>query len=469
MEQINLTNIFLLAGSFMLIGATNKMYLRYKKYIFGDVKKSLAQIHILIFLVVYIFISILFSIDYERFLENGYSIEQPSEIWYAVIDNAVDPIYKLEDYNTFPEYFDAIDLSYFNPIEPIEPEEPIKEEAELDQSFNTRLDAYEAELEQYNLDLEQYNIDKQTFDQNWDEFNQNNVINTPTKMFNDIMSHPELMEADGYTKLADVQSFQMLFNSNLWQTNQVKISNRLSANVLTSDFIVPLRLIERDAFWLPSSIALMIPVLFFTIALVRFVYLPLKTPKIYLEELRNINRFTAFLNYNVKFNNNEKNLLEESLRGINEDYFFEVAGTIFTSETVESSEKYEEVTSIFNFQFLSLYFSLFQVMLNEGITDEGLASLELAQYQGEKYYKSIDRLYQAKKSALNSVRLVIIVIGVAVPLLTKSNVTDLYLIYIYGSGYTMTILFYIVILSLFAIATRTYSDNKIIKREGRYL
>lgn len=468
-EQINIVNVFLIVLSFLLIMGTKPLYQSYKQYIYGDTKKSMLKEHIAFFSVIYIFILFLFNINYEDFLESSLSFDRPDEIWYNVVTNGYDAIYQLQNFDTFPEYFDKLGLTYFNPIEPNKPEKPKKDPGEFERDYEEKMNNYEAELEQYEQNLAQYKEDKALFEQQWETFAKENVINTPAKAYRDITSHPELTNEDGYLYVMDVDTFKMFFASKLWEDNQIKISKDLSENIFTSNYIINLRLNQQSAFLLPNYIALMAPAIFFTIIAIRFIYLPLKTPKLYLAELRNINRFTAFLNYNVKFNNNESNLLIESLRGIEQDYFFDFAGQVFTSETVSSKDKYEEVSSVFNFQFLSLYFSLFQVMLNEGVTEEGLNSLELAQFQGEKYYKSIDMLFQAKKSALSSVRMVVIVIGGAVPLLTKKNVTDLYLCYLYSDGYMMTIVFYCVIIGIFAIAVRTYSDNKIIRKEGRYI
>lgn len=469
MLQINWINIFLLLFSVIIINGTKPLYFKYKDYIYGGIKKSMVQIHVIFFILIYGFISVLFSVNYETFLEPNLSFDEPKGIWYTVLSNASTGIYNLEQASSLPEYFEMQGWRTNKPIEPVKPVKPERGAKEFELDYEARLATYEEAVKTYETNLEQYKKDKKEYDEYWDNFMETEELNTPQKVYNDIISHEELLGEDGYKYLKDVDSFEMLLSSSIWDDNSIKISKNLSNDVFVSDFIINLRLNQSTAFLLPNFIALMIPALFFTIILVRLVYLPLKTPKIYINELRNINRFTAFLNYNVKFNNNEKVLLNESLRGIEQDYFFETAGKILTSETVNSKEKYEELLHVFNFQFLSLYFSLFQVMLNEGVTPEGLSSLELAQFQGEKYYKSIDRLYQAKKSALSSVRMVILVIGGAVPILTKKNVTDLYLCYLYSDGYMATIIFYSVILGIFVAAVLTYSDNKIIKKEGRYI
>lgn len=242
-------------------------------------------------------------------------------------------------------------------------------------------------------------------------------------------------------------------------TDKMAIAPKFIANINTN---IP------NKFW-ASPIKFIAPSLFMATLLFHFWFYNKKIVKTYVTELYTINKFCGFLTYNLTYRNNSKVLIEETLSSIEDCQFSRDFATIFFEKGIPMGEKLSNIAEIYNYKFFEMYLSIAQIIFEEGVSRETLKSLAIIQALGDDYYDKIDLFFRAKKGAMGQITM-IIVIGSIIPFMIKNSVGDMLLTYFASdSGYMFMMVFYTIQIGIFIKISRIYKDNKLIRKEGRYV
>lgn len=225
----------------------------------------------------------------------------------------------------------------------------------------------------------------------------------------------------------------------------------------------------RNTFFLKFKYVLIIPALFFGILFFCFILMPDQMVKMYLNELYTINKFCGFLSYNMAYRNNARILIEESLHSIDSGKFAEDFAIIFFEKDRKMIDKINDISQIYSFKFFEMYLGIVNIIFDEGVSESTLKSLGIIQQFGDEYYNQADLFFKSKKAARGQL-LMIIIICMLIPIMVKFQVSSMLSLYITtGAGYNFTIGVYIAWFGLICLIFNMYKDNKIVRKEGRYV
>ncbi len=226
---------------------------------------------------------------------------------------------------------------------------------------------------------------------------------------------------------------------------------------------------RRNVFILPTNLVLIIPSLMFGTLFFMFLLMPGPMVKMYLNELYTINRFCGFLAYNMSYRSNARVLIEETLQSLEACKFAEDFAIIFFEKDRDMTDKIQDIAQIYSYKFFEMYLGIVNIIFDEGVSDSTLKSLSIIQQFGDEYYNQADMFFKSKKGAIGSL-MMIIMICMALPIMVKTNVGAMFIFYLTTpTGYTFTIGAYLVWFGLICVIYNLYKNNKIVRKEGRYV
>lgn len=208
-----------------------------------------------------------------------------------------------------------------------------------------------------------------------------------------------------------------------------------------------------------------IPLLMAQLFLV-FIYYPLKSPKVYLKELNNINRFVNFVVYNIEYYQNEKTIVTESLNSIEKDSFYNDVVYLYDQE-LDSKERFRILTSVYDFKFLFTFLNLFAITLEKGLSEESLLSLGVVQQQGNDYYTNMTHLFTAKKGAAGTIFFINVIL--VIMMIIVRNALGIGYVYFIHDKYMLFLAYFLGTFGLIVIVAMKTKSNKLLYKEGRYV
>lgn len=225
----------------------------------------------------------------------------------------------------------------------------------------------------------------------------------------------------------------------------------------------------RNEFILPWPLPLIFPSLLLGSFVFFFILMPDAMVKMYIDELYTINKFCGFLSYNMAYRSNARVLIEETLQSLEACKFAEDFAIIFFEKDRAMVDKIQDISQIYSYKFFEMYLGIVNIIFDEGVSESTLKSLEIIQQFGDEYYTQADMFFKAKKGGRGAV-MMIIVICMVIPIMTKNNVGSLFTLFTCTTkGYIMTNVVYLVWIGIIAMLFNTYKDNKIVRKEGRYV
>lgn len=225
-------------------------------------------------------------------------------------------------------------------------------------------------------------------------------------------------------------------------------------------------LIKRQV---PVQIGLIAPAFLIATLMFHFVFYNKKIVAKYVNELYEINKFCGFLTYNLTYRNNSKVLIQETLASIDDGQFSRDFELIFFEKGRDMKDKLADISAIYNYKFFEMYLRIANIIFDEGTSDETIKSLEIIQTMGDTYFDKVDLFFRTKESSMGQVRM-IIVISSLLPFIVKTQSFDMFSYYQNtNGGYMFIMMFYLAELGIFLLTQKIYRDNKIIKKEGRYV
>lgn len=244
-----------------------------------------------------------------------------------------------------------------------------------------------------------------------------------------------------------------------------------ASNTFEPDELLFPRYIEtrRNVFVLPTNMVLIIPSLMFGTLYFMFLLMPKPMVKMYLNELYTINKFCGFLAYNMAYRSNARVLIEETLQSLEACKFSEDFAIIFFEKNRNMTDKIQDISQIYSYKFFEMYLGIVNIIFDEGVSESTLKSLSIIQQFGDEYYNQADMFFKSKRSAIGSL-MMIIIICMVLPVLVRSNIGEMFLVYMNtDTGYTFTIGCYLVWFGIICLINNMYKNNKIVRKEGRYV
>lgn len=225
----------------------------------------------------------------------------------------------------------------------------------------------------------------------------------------------------------------------------------------------------REAMLLPFPYALIPMSLLLASLIFHFVLFSKAIVKQYLQELYTINKFCGFLSYNMSYRSNAKVLVEDTLSAIDDGQFKDDFALIFFEKDRTIKEKMSDITNIYTFKFLEMYLGIAAIVFEEGPSESTMKSMQIIQVLGDEYYNQADLFFRTKAGAMSSIYMIAI-ISALIPAMVKINIGSMYVYYVNsGSGFVVTLGFYLVMIGIFVMVNRIYVNHKIIRKEGRYV
>ncbi len=200
-----------------------------------------------------------------------------------------------------------------------------------------------------------------------------------------------------------------------------------------------------------------------------FVFFSKAIVKAYLDELYNINKFCGFLSYNMSYRANARVLVEDTLSSIDDGQFKEDFALIFFEKDRSMQEKIADICNIYTFKFLEMFLGIASIVFIEGPSDSTTKSLQIIQGLGDEYFIQADLFFRTKASSMSQLQMIII-ISALIPAMVKVNIGYMFVDYVNtGAGFMVTNGFYVLIMLIFVLVNNMYINNKIIRKEGRYV
>ncbi len=223
----------------------------------------------------------------------------------------------------------------------------------------------------------------------------------------------------------------------------------------------------KQTTFIPFFIQLMFPAFLLAQIAFVFVFYLVKVPNVYLEEMNNINRFTSFIVYNLEYYKSDQKIVAESLKGLEKDRFYYDVKGIYFSNDLDMEEKLQLLSEVYTFKHLQIFFRLFKIILEKGVSDVTLQSINIVKSTGDDYYTNMKELYLAKKGATF---IIYFILGMMlVMLLIVRTALKIGFVYYLYDHYILIMMFFGFLSAMLVVVTLKYKDNKLIDREGRYV
>ncbi len=220
---------------------------------------------------------------------------------------------------------------------------------------------------------------------------------------------------------------------------------------------------------IPTNIANIPIALFIASLFYHFIFFSKPVVKAYLDELYNINKFCGFLSYNMSYRANARVLIEDTLSSIDDGQFKDDFALIFFEKDRTMQERVADISNIYTFKFLEMFLGIASIVFVEGPSDSTTKSLQIIQGLGDEYFIQADLFFRTKEGSMSQLRMIIIIAGL-IPAMVKVNIGAMFVTYVNtGVAFYVTAGFYFVIVLIFVLVNRMYMDNKIIRKEGRYV
>lgn len=261
------------------------------------------------------------------------------------------------------------------------------------------------------------------------------------------------------TTASDTMLFRVL------QSSEIGISTSIQ-----NDYDEVAEIIQtREAMILPFPFATIPTAILLASMFYHFIFFSKAVVKAYLDELYNINKFCGFLSYNMSYRANARVLVEDTLSSIDDGQFKDDFALIFFEKDRTMQEKIADISNIYSFKFLEMFLGIAAIVFVEGPSDSTTKSLQIIQGLGDDYFIQADLFFRTKQGSMSQLQMIII-ISAAIPAMVKVNIGPMLVYYINtGVGIMVTGGFYVLVLLIFVLVHRMYMDNKIIRKEGRYV